>query len=940
MINPTVFISYSHDSPEHSDRVLELSNRLRGDGINCTIDQYEVSPAEGWPKWMDRQLANSNFVLVVCTETYHRRVMGEEEKGKGLGVKWESTISYQSIYDADSANTRFIPIFFESGKTEFIPQPMKGATYYLLPQQYEGLYRRLTNQPKVLKPELGSLKTFEPLAERERKTDFFEGTTLAWHLAHPYPMPPNFTGRAAEQKMLDDWLADDKDRLFLLRALGGFGKSALTWQWINTRVDPTEWTKVVFWSFYEGDASFEHFIEETLKYLKIEVPQGQRPQVDELLKAMQGGKILLIMDGFERLLRAYGNMNASHQGDDDKKLKDFDRDCVNLNVEHFLKGICSMPNMKSKALMTTRLTPRALEKYGQFIQGCREEELKAMYKDYAIAFFRAQGVRKGTNHEIEEVCRLYGFHPLSLRLLAGHIMADLKNAGDIIVAQKLKVSGDVMEHQNHILEVAYNGLPPRQQKLLSMIACFRSSTNLDTLESIAENKDTLDEDLRDLMERGLVQFDKTNSIFDLHPIVRRFAYDRLTTPDRTSAHVVIVVYFEAVPQPQKIEKLEDLAPIIELYHHMVRAGNLDEARKLFHDRLHNTLHYQFGAYQIIVELISALFLDGEDKPPRLKDESAHAWTFNVLANAYSLSGQPRRAIPPYTNAIELFEKLGNKESIAYVLGAVASVAYMPIGSLRAAELNMQRRINIGLEIEDTHLEAIGRTYFGWLLAYKGSWKESLQELDSASRIFIEEKHIQGQGFNLIHCSIRALLMIRDHVQSEINSPKFLSNTMSAIEFAQHAIDLAEEEARLRYPTARDFVRAHWQLGAAYRYNNQLDLADHHLTEALKRDRTINLVTEEADILLDLARLRYDQKNYNEAKSLAEEALSITERCGYILQDADVNLFLAQYALEQEKDKAKAKQYAETALKLATCDGPPYYYKVAYEEAERMLEKLA
>ena len=39
-------------------------------------------------------------------------------------------------------------------------------------------------------------------------------------------------------------------------------------------------------------------------------------------------------------------------------------------------------------------------------------------------------------------------------------------------------------------------------------------------------------------------------------------------------------------------------------------------------------------------------------------------------------------------------------------------------------------------------------------------------------------------------------------------------------------------------------------------------------------------------------------------------------------------------------KAKAKEYAESALKLATCDGPPYYYKVAYEEAERMLEKLA
>ncbi len=65
----------------------------------------------------------------------------------------------------------------------------------------------------------------------------------------------------------------------------------------------------------------------------------------------------------------------------------------------------------------------------------------------------------------------------------------------------------------------------------------------------------------------------------------------------------------------------------------------------------------------------------------------------------------------------------------------------------------------------------------------------------------------------------------------------------------------------------------------------------------------------------------------------------TERRGYVLQGVDVNLFLAQYTLEQENDKVKAKEYAETALKLATCDGPPYYYKVAYEEAERMLEKL-
>jgi len=48
-----------------------------------------------------------------------------------------------------------------------------------------------------------------------------------------------------------------------------------------------------------------------------------------------------------------------------------------------------------------------------------------------------------------------------------------------------------------------------------------------------------------------------------------------------------------------------------------------------------------------------------------------------------------------------------------------------------------------------------------------------------------------------------------------------------------------------------------------------------------------------------------------------------------------NDFFIRRSEEQEKDKAKAKEYAETTLKLATCDGPPYYYKVAYEEAENV-----
>lgn len=748
-----------------------------------------------------------------------------------------------------------------------------------------------------------------------------------WKLTHPYPMPPNFTGRIAERATLTHWLKEDSEnRLFILRALGGFGKSALSWQWLTHDIDPKEYPKVFWWSFYEGDASFEHFIEESLKYLKVEVPQGQRPQVDELLKAMQSQKILLIMDGFERALRAYSSMNAAYQGDEEPKNEDSQLDCVNINAEFFLRGVCSLPNIKSKVLMTTRLTPRAIKPRGELLQGCREVELTAMQKEDAVEFFQRQKI-KGTHAEIEAACAPYGYHPLSLRLLAGRILKDFENPADIAVAQKLKIGGDLKQQKHHVLEVSYNSLPPHEQKLLSTIACFRSPVELKTLEAIAENKNTLNDNLRDLIDRGLLHFNEKDKKFDLHPIVRRHAYERLTTPDRTAAHIRLRDYFAVVDVPEQPQTLDDLAPVIELYHHMVKAEQLDEARVLFHDRLNQVTYYQFGAYQLRIELLGALFVEGEERPPRLKDEKAQAWTLNGLANSYNLNGQPRRALPLLERKNAIREQMGDKVNVASGLSNIAICGFF-VGTLHSAEAHFRRSIDISKEVQDEHLEAISRRELGRLLVYLGRWDDSEVELRDALILFEKEENSQGGGIVWLFYALRILLM------------KGKPNPRLSIEFAQHALELAKETARTRYPVELDFVRAHWLLGAANRINKKFAVAEHHLSEeALPRCRAINLISEEANILLDLARLRYDQKNYEEAKSLADEALLITERCGYVLQGADVNLFLAQYALEQEKDKAKAKEYAEIALKLAYCDGPPYYYKVAYHEAERFLENL-
>ena len=220
----TVFISYSHDSSAHAERVLRLADRLNREGLDCHLDQYQESPPEGWPQWMERQLERVDYVLVVCTETYLRRAKGEEPPGVGQGVKWEATLSYQHLYAADSRNTRFIPVLFEPSDTAFIPTPLGGATYYCVADDagYDRLYRRLTGQKAITKPSGGAVRTRPVRGADGSDTPTPAGPTKTlWHV--PHRCNPFFTGREAILEQLHRRLAEGAVAVSQPQAISGLG---------------------------------------------------------------------------------------------------------------------------------------------------------------------------------------------------------------------------------------------------------------------------------------------------------------------------------------------------------------------------------------------------------------------------------------------------------------------------------------------------------------------------------------------------------------------------------------------------------------------------------------------------------------------------------------------------------------------------------------------
>jgi len=119
---------------------------------------------------MDREIRKAQFVLMICTEKYLRRVMGDEQHDEGLGIRWEGNLIYQHIYNAGSQNTKFIPVVFHPTHASFIPTPVQGSTRYCLATNagYENLYARLIGNHPTQKPPLGRPKS-QP--KKEVQTD-------------------------------------------------------------------------------------------------------------------------------------------------------------------------------------------------------------------------------------------------------------------------------------------------------------------------------------------------------------------------------------------------------------------------------------------------------------------------------------------------------------------------------------------------------------------------------------------------------------------------------------------------------------------------------------------------------------------------------------------------------------------------------------------------
>jgi len=317
-----------------------------------------------------------------------------------------------------------------------------------------------------------------------------------------YPATNAFIGRRDELQTLDEWAhPDDPHRILLFDAIGGSGKSMLTWEWVTNRARKVQdWAGIFWYSFYEEGANLTDFLRHALAYCaQIPLREAQEKPLEEvkadLLSWLDDAPFLFVLDGLERILVAYHRADASKMRDEDAtNARDIILDRKPASVirpsdGEFLRRLTTVT--QSKFLVSSRLVPNDLLNHdGQVISGARREILAGLRSDDALALFRASGITGDESVMRSYLIRNCGGHPLVVMALAGAVSSSLSDGDfdgwlrDSEFGQLDFKDLDLVQRRNHILEHAINSLSDKDRELLYLIAILPSAADVEFLKAL------------------------------------------------------------------------------------------------------------------------------------------------------------------------------------------------------------------------------------------------------------------------------------------------------------------------------------------------------------------------------------------------------------------------------------------------------------------------
>jgi len=161
---PKAFISYSWSSPTHQEWVLQLAIRLREDGVDVSLDKWDLKEGHDALAFMEKMVSDPavSKVIMVLDRGY-----AEKADGRQGGVGRETQIISAEVYGKSDQN-KFCAVLSEvdAEGRPYLPIYYKSRIYVDLSNDdafsinYDQLLRWVFDKPAYPKPALGKPPSF------------------------------------------------------------------------------------------------------------------------------------------------------------------------------------------------------------------------------------------------------------------------------------------------------------------------------------------------------------------------------------------------------------------------------------------------------------------------------------------------------------------------------------------------------------------------------------------------------------------------------------------------------------------------------------------------------------------------------------------------------------------------------------------------------------
>ncbi len=741
-------------------------------------------------------------------------------------------------------------------------------------------------------------------------------------------------GREAELKLLDEAWENPYIHVISFVAQGGEGKTALTRRWVNNMAKEgfRGAERVYAWSFYSQGTSEDRqvsgdlFLAETLTWFgdaaMANSPASARQKAQRLATLVRQQKTLLILDGVEPLQYPLGEPHNGRMRDE--------------GVKVLLKELAS--SNSGLCVVSTRQEIREL-KDGLVLQQPLSPLSPGAGADLLAELLRVKNRRQ----ELEAASKEYYGHALALTLLGNLLReyhhGDIRQRHMIPPLEEEDVWGSHAKRVLTSYAMLLEGKP--ELGILRIMSLFDRPADVIVVNelrkypailAITEALVALSEiewkrackHLRDL---GLLQ---EGDQLDCHPLIREhFAVELLVAHEEAwkEAHRRLYEYYEALPEKEFPDTLEEMEPLYRAMGHGCKAGLYQEAfleilvNRINRKSLHYSL-YNLASYSSILAAIVFFF----DTPWKVLNSKLSPNSEGTLMNfatwCLRAVGRLREAKDPNEIGLE-FRKKNHDWSSAGIMASNLSELLLQLGEIKNAIDQGSEAVSISRASQNPRILLLAMAVLSEALLQAGNIDE-VEVLFQEAEAMREANHLESRELEFVlSLHFREYLLLKEEWTLLLNRIECTKPTVNEY-------DLLFEGAINHLHTGKAL-----HLQANKGDTGSLLKASTELTQCIASFRSVNRMDYIPQGLLARAALLRDMKDYEAAQADLDEV--------YEIADPEMRLHLTDYHLESARlclsignKHPEAQDQYEKAKKLIEETGYHRRYK-ELEELRTMLE---